>query len=282
MYYPVARRGREGEGRGVATSSPSLVNSRSVSSLPLETRASRTNCENKNGVRFSREPHRFCSLVEIPPCSKVWYRLYEEEGRERHSSKEIEENDIPWISIAVCFSPSSSSLLLLLLSPRPGSAADFFIDNRDSVTSLRESYGSRSSPSSSLFHRFTLRRGRWGGGQRRSWITGQPREWQLTADQIWISKLDDDDDGDLFLRPSIRPSQHFSLFQIRRQLYLIKYCFRSIFQQEHHDGWIDLCSRDVLTRAITRAFRIVKQGGYAWVYRRRSDLRRWQVWEEKF
>lgn len=31
---------------------------------------------------------------------------------------------------------------LLLLRP----AADFFIDNRDSVTSLRESYGSRSSP----------------------------------------------------------------------------------------------------------------------------------------
>lgn len=125
-----------------------------------------------------------------------------------------------------------------LLSPSPPPladlAADFFIDNRDSVTSLRESYGSRSSPSTPpLFHR--LLDSRWGrrGGQRRSWITVQPREWQLTADQIWISKLDDD----LFLRPSIRLSAG-SIFIISdpAAIVTIKHCFRSIFQQEWMDG----------------------------------------------
>lgn len=125
---------------------------------------------------------------------------------------------------------------LLCPSPPPlaGLAADFFIDNRDSVTSLRESYGSRSSPSiPPLFHR--LLDLRWGrrGGQRRSWITVQPREWQLTADQIWISKLDDD----LFLRPSIRLSAG-SIFIISdpAAIVTIKHCFRSIFQQEWMDG----------------------------------------------
>lgn len=66
-----------------------------------------------------------------------------------------------------------------------------------------------------------------------------PREWQLTADQIWISNLDD-----LFLRPSIRlPAEPIFIISDPATTVPIKR-FRSIFQQEH-DGWTDRSLREM-------------------------------------
>lgn len=146
------------------------MNSRSVSSRWKQERAERI-------VRTKTAYASHESLIDSAPWLKFpLVRKYGIEGGEGETLEQRNRGE-----------RHSMNFHRGLLSPSPpplaGLAADFFIDNRDSVTSLRESYGSRSSPSTPpLFHR--LLDSRWGrrGGQRRSWITVQPREWQLTAD----------------------------------------------------------------------------------------------------
>ena len=173
---------------------------RAVSPRAVETRA---NCENKNGVRFSRAAHRFCPGWN-PPGLKVWYRLCTEGSTPRSLEvcrpKETEENDIPRISIAAALQP-----------------VDFFIDNRDSVTSLRESYGSKRELLSELsfpffqpdrrLRRFTIRRGRQRGF---SWIEKTRRVVainHLARPELvpWISSLQTT--NHLPFLPAVSPSE---------------------------------------------------------------------------
>lgn len=98
VYYPVA-----GEGRGVATSSEAWW-IRAVSRLVGNKSEPNELWEQKRRTLLTR-----ASSI-LPPGwnSPLFESMVSKEERERHSSKEIEENDIPWISIAVC-SPLPSS-----------------------------------------------------------------------------------------------------------------------------------------------------------------------------
>lgn len=248
VYYPVA-----GEGRGVATSSEAWW-IRAVSRWKQE-RAERI-------VRTKTAYASHESLIDSAPWLKFpLVRKYGIEGGEGETLEQRNRGE-----------RHSMNFHRGLLSPSPpplaGLAADFFIDNRDSVTSLRESYGSRSSPSPfSPPPRFTL-----GTSRRTKTIVDHgPASW------VAINR-----GPDLDFQAGRRPvfaafdsslgREHFHYFRSGGN------CNDKTLFPLHFptgmDGWIDLLAR--WHALLHYNFELSN-----WVYHR-SDFRRWQLWEEVF
>lgn len=106
--------------RIIRTHAVSCVSCR-VSRNSLEDRA---NCAS---AKTGRAPYEHCRFRELKFSIRKYVIVVS--CASETTAKEIEETDIPWISID------------RKRPPIPAAITDFFIDNRDSVTSPRESYG---------------------------------------------------------------------------------------------------------------------------------------------